>query len=387
MALAITATPAAYSSLQGDLIYTVSDAAKVADPVTFPDFKFIGDVYVGATLVARLKKVPNPVTGIGIFNVGSVIRNYLSTSFDPLINSLVAQEMGDGALNLTVTLKFGEEYSLTPFLNIVVDSARVFFNNYNGRLVGITSSMLRVLNRVASNRPFIGKTFLSSSFNLIPYFPTVTTPVPLIVTTYGGGIVLTTTFTPSVANAMQVLNVSPACLNASQPGTIVPGTFMYTVQIADLTYTYMVICEPIYQAYMLHFLNQYGGFDSRIFSKVSRKTYDITRADFGKLPYTVDGSGAVSYKSNNNVYNENRSTYSVQFNEKLQLNSDLLNDGEYTWLADLMLSPMIYIEDGGYFFPCVITDTNYEPKRVVNDDLTNLTINIEYGTLQNAQYR
>lgn len=138
---------------------------------------------------------------------------------------------------------------------------------------------------------------------------------------------------------------------------------------------------------MIHFLNQYGGFESRIFSKVSRKTYDITRADFGKLPYTVDGSGAVSYKSDNNVYNENRSTYSVQFNEKLQLNSDLLTDAEYTWLSDLVLSPMIYIEDGGYFFPCVITDTSYEPKRVANDDLTNLTINIEYGTLLNAQYR
>lgn len=387
MALTITATPAAYSSLQGDLIYTVSDSGKTTDPVTFPNFKFIGDVYVGAILVARLKKVPNPVTGIGIFNVGSVIRNYLATTFNPLINTLVAQEMGDTALNLTVTMKFGEEYALTPFLNVTVDSPRVFFNNYNGRLVGITSSMLRVLDRVASNRPFIGKTLLTSTYNLIPYFPTVTTPVPLIVTTYGGGIVLTTTFTPSAANTMQVLNVSPVCLNALQPGTIVPGTFMYTVQIADLTYTFMVICEPIYQPYMLHFLNQYGGFDSRIFSKVSRKTFDITRADFGKLPYTVDGGGVVTYKSNNNVYNENRSTYSVQITEKLQLNSDMLNDGEYAWLADLILSPMIYIEDGGYLFPCVITDTSYEPKRVVNDDLTNLTINIEYGTQLNAQYR
>lgn len=387
MALTITATPPAYSSLQGDLIYTVSDTDKVSDPVTFPDFKFIGDVYVGATLVGRLKKVPNPVTGIGIFNIGSVVRNYLATTFDPLINTLVAQELGDGSFNLTITMKFGEEYALTPLLNVAVDSARVFFNNYNGRLVGVTSSLLGVLDRVASNRPFIGKTFLTSTYNLIPYFPTTTAPVDLIVTTFGGGIVYSTTFTPTAAKAMQVLNVAPVALNALQPGTISPSTFMYTVQIGDLTYTYHIICESMYQPFMLHFLNQYGGFDSRIFSKVSRKTYDIVRADFGKLPYTVDGAGAVSYKSNNNVYNENRSTYSVQFTEKLQLNSDLLNDEEYAWLADLVLSPMIYIEDGAYLFPCVITDTNYEPKKVINDDLTNLTINIEYGTQLNAQYR
>lgn len=387
MAYAINFTPPAYSSVHGDLIYTVSDAAKIADPVTYPNLKFIGDVYVGAVLVARLKKVPDPATGIGIFNVGPVIRNYMLTKFDPFINSLVAQELGDTGFSLSVTMHFGEEYAYVNHLDIIVDSARMYFNNYNGRLVGITSSLINFQNRVASNRPFIGKTFLSSVYNLIPYFPTSTTPVQYIVTTYGGGIVLNTTFTPTAAFRMQVLNISPVALNAVQPGTITAATQFYTVQIGSLTYTFNVICEPMYQSYMIHFLNQYGGFDSRIFSKVSRRTFDITKADFGKLPYIVDSTGLPTYKSNNGVYNENVSTYSVQYKEKLLLNSDLLTDGEYVWLADLLISPMVYIEDGGYFFPCVITDTNYEEKKYANDDLTNLTINIEYGTQLNAQFR
>jgi hypothetical protein len=53
--------------------------------------------------------------------------------------------------------------------------------------------------------------------------------------------------------------------------------------------------------------------------------------------------------------------------------------------SDLILSPMVFIEDGGYFFPCVISDSNYEPKKFINDDLTNLTMNVEFGKQLNAQ--
>lgn len=387
MAYSIQATPAAFSSANGDLIYTVADTVKVADPVTYPNLKFIADVYVGATMIARIKKIPDPVTGIGIFNIGPVIRSYLNAIFDPVINTLVAQELGVGAFNLVVTLKFGEEYAFTDNLNLVVDAPRTYFNNYNGRLIGITSSLVGLTDKVISNTPLIKQTFLSSSYNFLPYFPTTTAPVNVTITPFGGGAVHVLSFTPSAANNLQLLNVSPVVLNALHPGTISAATFMYTVQIGIQTFTFNVICEPMYRPYTIHFMNQYGGFDSKIFPKVSRKTFDITKADFGKLPYTVDGSGNVSYKSANGVYNENRSTYSSQYKEMLQLNSDLLTDQEYAWLSDLLLSPLIYIEDGAYLFPCVITDTNYEPKKAVNDDQTNLVINIEYGTQLNAQFR
>lgn len=186
---------------------------------------------------------------------------------------------------------------------------------------------------------------------------------------------------------MEVLNVSPTALNAIHAGTITASTISYAVQIGSQTYQFRIICEPMYQPYTLHFLNKYGGFDSVIFSKVSRKTFDITKTDFGKLPYTVGFDGQVSYKTDNGVYNESRSVYSSLYKEKLQLNSDLLTDAEYIWLSDLILSPMIYLEDSGYLYPIVITDNNYEPKKVINDDLTNLVINIEFGTSLNAQFR
>lgn len=387
MALTIQATPATYSSIHDNLIYTVADVVKVADPVTYVNFKFIGDVYVGAVLVARILKVPDPVTGIGIFNVGQIVRNYIATVFNPTANMVVAQQLGTGVFNLSVQMKFGEEYNLTQFLNVTVDSARVFFNNYNPRLIGTLSSLIPYTNKVASNRPLIGQTLLTSAYNFVPYFPINTSAVTFTVTPTGGGSVYSTTFTPSNTYDLQLLNVAPAAINAVAPGTINAATTSYTVLIGSQTFTFKIICEAMYQVFMIHFLNEYGGFESKLFTKVSRKTIDIQRKDFGKLPYTIDSSGVVTYKNANGVYNESRSVYSAQYKEKLTLNSDLLTDAEYTWLGDMILSPMVYVEDSGYFFPAVITDNNYEPKKVINDDLTNLTLSIEYGQQLNSQFR
>jgi hypothetical protein len=159
------------------------------------------------------------------------------------------------------------------------------------------------------------------------------------------------------------------------------------VAIGGVAYTVKIICEPIYSVYPIHFLNQYGGFETKIFTKVSRKTVTSTKTDYGKQPFSVDADGIVSFHSDNGVFNEQRAVYSSQFEEKMVLNTDLLDDPEYTWLQELILSPMVYLEDAGSLFPIRITDTDYESKKVVNDGPTNLTINVQFGYKQNAQYR
>lgn len=387
MAITIQATPAAYSSLQDDLIYTVAEVVKTGNPTLYPNYKFVADVYVNGVMITRIKKTPNPTTRIGIFNIGQVVRNYLALFFNPTANVLVSQQIGTGAFWLDIQMKFGEEYSYTTYTNLTIDSSRKFFNNYNGRLVGVTSSLAAFANKVASNRPTTGQCFFENNSCFIPYFPISTSAVNLVVTPYGGGNVYSTTFTPSTAYDLQLLNVAPGNLNAIAAGTINQSTTYYTVAIGSQTYRIDLICEPIYEKYVLHFLNKYGGFESKIFSKVSRKTLNIEKKDFGKLPYNVDISGVVTYKNANNVYNESRSVYASQYKEKLTLNSDFITDNEYQWLSDLILSPMVYIEDSGYYYPCVITENNYEPKKFINDELTNLTLSVEYGERLNAQYR
>jgi hypothetical protein len=86
--MTITATPAAYSSVHGDLIYTVY-SEQSEDSVSFPNYKYVADVYIDAVLVATIRKVQDPVTGIGIFNIGQVVRNYMATTFNPSTPAIV----------------------------------------------------------------------------------------------------------------------------------------------------------------------------------------------------------------------------------------------------------------------------------------------------------
>jgi hypothetical protein len=379
MALTINATPAAYSSVHDDLIYTVySDKTEDAD--TYPNFKYVADVYVNSVLVARLKKIQDPTTGIGIFNIGQIVRSYLDTTFNPS-SGLRCQQLGSAAFHTSVVVKFGEEYNFLIYEDLTVDSARVYFNHYNRRTSSPLSSFT---NKIASNVPTTQDVLLSSTHFFIPYFPTTTTAVNVVVTPVGGGTAYNTSFSPSNAYDMQILNIAPQALPG---GTINASTKYYTVQIGDETYRFNVVCEAIHDTYHLHFLNQYGGFDSKLFTKLSRKTVDITKKDFGKVPYSVDGDGVVTRYNSNNVYYETRATYSSQFVEKLVINSDILSDAEYIWLEDLVLSPLVYLQDGSYHYPIIIKSDNYERRKRVNDDPAPLTLSIEFGTQLNAQGR
>lgn len=392
MAIVITTNPGSYYSAHGDLIFVVYEATKALDPVTYPDYKYVADVYIGAVLVARIKKVPQPDTKMGIFSLGNVIRDYVSSVFNPAANVIKAQESGTGEFFTTVTIKFGEEYSFTLYTNLTVDSARIYFNHYNGRMVGQNTLLGNYQNAIVSVRPTITPVNSSDAFTLIPYFAVSASAFNYLIKAYtdSGNLLATisNSITPAAANNLIILNVSPTVLNTVTAGFLNAASY-YTVQANSGTiYRLNLTCEAQYDVYTLHFLNRFGGFESRNFTKVSRKVIDIVKTDFGKLPYTIDSSGALTYYNSNRVYNETRSTYASQYKEKMTLNTDILTDNEYTWLGDLIISPLVYLEmAGGYFIPVAITQNNYEFKKIINDDLTNLTIDIEFGDQFNAQYR
>jgi hypothetical protein len=390
MAYTIKYTPVQYSSLQDQLFYTVAEPTKTADPVTYPDYKFIGDVYVDGVMVARIKKVPDPVTGFGVFNIFQTARAYLATVFDPTFGQIRAQQLGDITFFLTITMKFGEEYGGTEFPNVVVDTSRIFFNSINGHGGPYNPSLFFVQNMVASNRPLTGQARLTERFNLLPYFPTSTSAISITVTPVGGGIVYSTTVTPGAAYSMQILNFAPANLNALQAGTITASTQYYNVTIGSQTFKFNMICEALYTPRMIHFLNRYGGFESKSFNKVSRYQVNTTKNDYGRLPFTIDPStGTITPSSTNKVYLESRPVYALTYTEKRIFNSDILTDDEWSWLTDLIISPMIYNEElNNDLFPVVLNNTNYETIQFVNDgEPQNLQLELQYGGTLNSQYR
>jgi hypothetical protein len=394
MALTLQDNPGPLFSAHGDLIFTVLDAAKASDPVTYPDYRYVCDVYIGTTQVARLKSYPHPDSMVGIFNVANIVRNYLATTFSPHPTNLEAQVLEETDWWVKTTMKFGEEYSLTLTTNILVDTERTYFNHYNGRLLGQETTLSDYIREVVSLRPLTTPVNDSDNFCLIPFYSIFSSTAMLITSYTKDGVSMGTyaiSSGTSFAGQIMNYNFSPGSINAASPGLIVPGvTGYYTVRFGGAfapTYRFNLTCEAQHEVFTVHFLNRFGGFESRNFTKVSRKTIDIERSDYGKLAYTIDNSGVVSYRNSNNVYNETRTVYASQYKEKMTLNTDNLTDGEYTWLGDLILSPMVYVEMSGYFIPCIISQSDYEFRKHVNDKITNLTMNIEFGDQFNAQYR
>lgn len=395
MAIIVKTYPGTFQSVHDDLVYVVHEATKANDPVTYPDYRYIADVYVGASLVTRLKGYPDPVTKMGIFNISNILRNYITPAFNPLPTTFHAQEMNAGEWNVSGTVVFGEEYGFTLFPATIAGVGRTFFGHYNGRRLGTLTNLSAYYGKAATVRPDRTPVYRSSENNFIPYFQNVQTldTLNFEVRTYradGTEGVSQTSSTTANDQSMNTFNASVPALNAFSIPFIGDDIVRITLEFTNnpqRLLTFDLVCETKYTVYTLVFLNRFQGWESRDFTKVSRKLLDIEKKDFGKLPYTVDAAGLVAYYNSNNVYNETRSVYSSQYKEKMTLNTDVLTDGEYTWLADLVLSPMVYIEMGGYFIPIVIERNNYEFKKTVNDKVTSLNIEISFGETYNTQYR
>jgi len=398
MALNLLYNPGDYFSAHGDLIFTLLEDTKPFNATVYPDYKYVCDIYIYGFLQARLKAFPRPDDKIGVFNIGNVVRNYIYPYFAPVAASMRAQKVGENFFYTNVICRFGEEYGTVTYTNIIVDSQRTYFNHYNGRLIGQNTILANYQDKVMSTRPYATPVYRGAKFCFIPFLATDDTTVDLIVKAYNGNTLVATStvsFTPTAlsSNEMQLFNVAPAAINAAVPGMINSFIEYYTVEFnttnitGDSVYRFNLTCEAKYEVFTVHFQNRFGGFESKDFSKVSRRRIEVEKSSYGASAYLINSSGQPEYFNTQKVYRETNRVYAGAWKEKMVLNTDLLRDAEYTWLEDLILSPIAYIEIDSYFYPMTITDNNYEPRKVINDELTNLTINIEFGDRFNTQYR
>lgn len=387
MALVITHNPPQYASANGDALFTVYEATKANDTATYPGYRYIADIYIGGLLVQRLKATPHPVHRHGIFNIGKVVRNYIAPVLTPAAG-IVMQQMGTGQFFAEAEVRFGEEYNFTTYTNLLTDSIRRYYNHFEDRLITTHITLANRVNATATNRPAVSRLKFSDEHYLIPLF-SVSSVFSITITAYTGTNV-TATISDSIAvtaGALQLLNLSPAAINAAYPGTITSATTVYTVAINSSTMLrFDITCEPRHTPHQLHFLNQYGGWETFTFFKKSATAYEGEKKTYTQLPYRVSNAGAVSYNTDN-VLHDGLTTYAATFRKKTKLWSYFLSDAEYRWLRELIYSPSVYVKEGGYFIPVSITGTGYEEKKIVNDRLQTLQIEIDYGHPQNTQAR
>jgi hypothetical protein len=394
MSFVLTALTEANSSIHNPIIWVI-DSSKADTPLTYPNFKYVLDIYIDGNLVQRLKTVPRPTDKLGIFDISPVIRNYISCQLSPL-NDFQAMNISDGAFLLSVTVKAGEEYGYTVYPNIT-DQTAIYYNTYTGQPVNGTPVINAYQNNVASDRPTLSKVRFEDPRFFIPFFnfDLFDTTVKLKVYKKDMSVITDESIILGLGTPeMVVFNCAPSVINAYWDGNdINPATHWgYSLQFVGVNnkvYFFELVCEKIHTPYLIHFFNQYGGYETVPFRKLSRKTEDITRKTYSQKNYeVVTKMGVTSLVfSENNVVNNPQPTYATNYREKLRVTTDLLTDAEYTWLRQLVVSPEVYLEKDGYMYPVTITNTNYEERKYVNDRFTSLSLDLEFGMTLNAQYK
>jgi len=369
MAIVINTSASDTSSVNNEMLFVVYEATKATDPVTYPDYSYVCDVYVDSVFVERLISRPDPTYNRGVFDVAKALQPYCSYGFKK------STDIEDYEVRIDYQLKFGEQYNGTLYTNVLVDSTRYAFKTY---AVKPFESSVVIANGLASNMPDEINTYGSPvAVQIIPHFSNVSGVTDLTVTfkDAGGNTLSTATYsnTNFAANTLRQYNIQN---NTAAEYALLSGPFNQRIN-------YKCSKKPVYT---LVWLNPFGGYESQSFGFVSKKNIEITKKDFTRLNYNLNASGEVTYQSNN-VYFGGKRGYGSVVKVKLSLTSHLLTSDEYQWLADLFISPEVYLYDGtGKFIPVTITQTNYEYRTYQNSKLIPLQFEVEFGDNYNSQW-
>lgn len=370
MALSILSYPSNTSSVTNEMLFVINEATKANDEVTYPDYKYVLDVYVDSTIVARIKVNPDPVNRFGIFNISDILRDYVpSYGFD------ISSDKVDYDVRLAYQVKLGEEYDGTTYTNQVTDSERYCFRSYAARPY-LSSAVLA--NGLASNMPStINSLGYPVTHNIFPYFSNVSGVTDLSVTykNDAGETVDSGSFGNSdfVANKIRQFNVQSSVLDASY--ALLTGPFSLRINY---------ICSK-YPVHTLAWLNPYGGYESQTFGLVSKKSIETEKKSFEKLNYQIDASGVITY-ANGTVFYGGKRDYNKRVKTKYSFTSHLLNEDEYSWLADMFISPEVYLYYNGFWIPVSIERNNYDYNTYQNSKLTPLQFDVEFSDQYNSQY-
>jgi len=152
----------------------------------------------------------------------------------------------------------------------------------------------------------------------------------------------------------------------------------YTINIFDnsgdyitKTYRFDIADCSKYTPIQLAWVNALGAWDYYTFELAHTEKLNIQRETFRK-PYGNWGAGATYTYSQ---YESGDTIYKIEADKQYTVNSDWLNDSDFEWLQELLMSKEVqFVNENGDFTPVIITDTDYEFKQDVNNKLNNLQL-------------
>lgn len=391
MSITSLINPSGEVSVQDDLWHIAT-----SDNSGQTDFKFVFDVFVNGVQLIRSKVFPEPTNGKGYFNASQVVRNEIRFDWFTPVNAstpyiLLAQPSVSGQVAQTYNIRVGEDYSGVTTLNMA--SGNVTAYNW---VPPVFKRRQQTTSVFAGN--FITNRGKSINLNLgdkimMPYKCKSSGTHSVRVRTYdtSNTIIATNTASFTIGNYAQ-FDFGQTAINQLFSNAINTGVAYYDVQITNPdstfsdTFTFIHVCDNRYTPINLHFINAFGMFETAAFNKSQRLTMDVERKSYTKRDYTF-GSTSVDYYNANKVYNESAINFGSKVNHAYKLTMDYMNDEGWEWVSELIVSPQIYMELDGSFYPVAIKETNFEYSKIQNNQLRVFEVNVDINQPRNGYRR
>jgi hypothetical protein len=329
------------------------------------DMKYVFDVWVNNQQIARAKVYPEPTTSRGYFDAAPVVRNEMTLNwFLPLQTPACAFPNNSGQISINYQIRAGEDVSGVTTTNYASGNVTAYNwvpNVFKRRQKGIIDKD----NNFVTNRNLEANIGLDELDLFVPAHAEYQMEIIVSLYDYTNDEVGVYSVGTYYEDGYYQLNLSPLSINAALGSDLINENIKYYIisinnDVTDLiNYKINLVCDHRYTPIPLHFINNYGMFETARFGLVSRLSMDTERKTFVKNEYKFNNT-SVDYYDQYNVYNESKINYGSKTNWQYKLTMDYPSDAEYQWLNELITSPQIYAEIDGDYYPVTIKETNYE---------------------------
>jgi len=128
-------------------------------------------------------------------------------------------------------------------------------------------------------------------------------------------------------------------------------------------------CNPKFEVLRLHWMNQYGGWDSFNFDKASLESMEIDKSQFKKI-----------LPLNYSIGDRLKSNFNTRITDRIELNSNWISDNMSDWIQGLFQSPLVLLEKTDGLVSVNVLDNSYTVEKYLNGrQLHNITLSIEYS--------
>jgi hypothetical protein len=145
----------------------------------------------------------------------------------------------------------------------------------------------------------------------------------------------------------------------------------------DVTWSFNVDNCHKYEPTRLHWLNRFGGFDAWTFDMKSYIEDDVDRRQYKQQKNVLTG-GSYGY----GIMSRGTTDYHIKVETTKTIATDNLTDAELEHLRGLIISPVVFIENGSSYVAVNVNTKSWRQKRGVQDGVFNLEMEIQ-GSLDN----